>query len=106
MRVISLGLGDWKIKVYNSCSEWKRYKKLHDDTTGQVLPDEPEESRNGTACLNGFWVRDIKDIVTIAHELIHTLSIIHEHIGIKDQCPFELLAYQHSYCMTKLTKAS
>lgn len=105
MKRINLALGDWNIKVYSGPSEWKQYKRLHDDTTGQTLPDYPESIR-GQACLNGLWVEDLKDIPILAHELIHTLSILHEHIGIKDQCPYELLAYQHSYCLKKLMKAS
>lgn len=49
--------------------------------------------------MDAIWVLNKNDAAIIAHELIHLLVIVHEHIGIREDPPKELLAYQHTYLM-------
>lgn len=98
MKRVPLGLADYTASFYCGESEYKAYGRLHEKTTGSTIPDF-DGGCHGRACLNGIWVLNKDDAAIIAHELIHLLVIVHAHMGIREESPNELLAYQHTYLM-------
>lgn len=103
MKKVELGLGPIVVCCFYGESEFARYAKLQAESTGAEAPKYNPECL-GLACINGIWVADGNNAIIMAHELIHLLSLIHDVLGIKEEQPKELFAYQHSYLMTKFRK--
>ena len=104
MKSVKTGLGNFKLRCYYGKEEFEKYATFEVFTTGRAKPEFNPDCK-GRSCINAIWVMYGDDAVTIAHELIHTLLILHDHIGIKEELPNELLAYQHSYFMSEFYKA-
>ena len=104
MRSVELGLGNIKVACFYGVEEFEKYARFEQTRTGLEKP-ELEDACGGMSCIGGIWLRHGDDAAVMAHELIHTLSILHHVLGIKEDEAKECLAYQHTYLMRKFFKA-
>ena len=104
MKSVELGLGNFRVACFYGTEEFEKYARFEQRCTGLEKP-KFEEDCGGMSCSGGVWVLRGDDAATLAHELIHTLSILHHCIGIKEDEAKECLAYQHTYLMNKFLKA-
>jgi ASC-1-like (ASCH) protein len=104
MRRIRLSLGDgWDIKIFTG-DEWKKFVKLgepcldHYDKFREILKQEP----SNLAICDMIYVKDMNNVATLVHELIHSLTWVRITLGLEDSPLQEWLAYSIGYCMIQL----
>lgn len=104
MKVVKIGLGNFKLRCYFGKEEFEKYARFEANTTGREKPEFNPDCK-GRSCLNGIWLLHSNDPSIMAHEIIHTLLILHDHLGMRQEPPNELLAYQHTFLMNEFSKA-
>jgi hypothetical protein len=87
MKRITIPLLNNPVFFYSGKNEWLKYKKdcIEDNLNRNCLDDPCPEHREAGRCFAGrIWVKDLKCLPTIIHELSHLTDNVLEYRKIND----------------------